>query len=100
MRGALLVRGDPLAQARSLPGRDRARDPAIVDRDAAGLRELAQALAFLGLARGLEEQLAEEPERDDALLDHHDPTARDLVRERVPAVVVGIEPCGRPHEDV
>ena len=69
-------------------------------------REVEQLLALLGLARGAQEQPAEQPEREQRLLHHHDRAGDVLVGQRRDALggvavrVEGVEDRARPQEQV
>src|SRR3954447_10628576 len=70
---------DPLAQRVAATGGDRARGALLGELDPARGGELDELLALLALARGAQEQPAEQQDRDDRALDHHDRARRALV---------------------
>jgi hypothetical protein len=86
--------------------RHRARRALLGELHAAGGRELEQLLALLALASGAHEQPAEEHERHDRSLDHHDRSGDALVGRRrdVPGALAGgvprIERRARPQQHV
>src|SRR3954469_20926574 len=76
----------PAAQLGAAACGHRARGPALGELDAAGAGEVQELLALVGLARGAQEQPAQEDDREDRALDHHDRAGGALVGQRREAV--------------
>src|SRR5215207_4565785 len=78
---ARVTRKEPLLEAAGLPGGDRPRGAAFIERDPARVREVEKSLPFLPLLGGPEEEPGEEAQRQQTALDHHHHPGRRLIRE-------------------
>ncbi len=72
----------PLAKLRPAPRRNRPSSPLIAKRNPMQPRKIKQLLPLLGLPSSTQKQPAKEPNRQNALLDHHDRPSKVLVSKR------------------
>ena len=100
------LREDPFAQRVAAARRDRSGGAFVGELDAVRRRQLDQRLLLLALARRAQEQPAEQADRDERALDHHDRARRALVvgRRDAPVGLAGgvarIQDAARPQQRV